>query len=303
MSDFSFQIPAKILLFGEHSVLMGSSAVTLPLWDFSAQLRFPDADKKVSDFAKDSNYLLKQFFNYLNERQSWFQEDINYRLFKNALDKGLFLESNFPTGCGLGSSASVCVAVYKAFGTCNALDNEKLMDLYGRMESFFHGKSSGIDPLTIHMQRPVVINKGKIEFIEGNENLLNDIKIYLLNSRIQRNAQKMINLFQDELNNDDFKDQFLAEYIPVLETIKDKISAGNGNVEWELLKELSTQQFRFFKNLIPEPISSIWNKNPSACFKLLGAGGGGYFLVFSKKDIRSLSGFSVKRVNLTPTPA
>lgn len=300
MGDYSFQIPAKILLFGEHSVLAGSSAVTLPLWDFSAQLKVPD--KKVSDFAKDSNFLLKQFFNYLNERQSWFQDDINLKHFKSALERGLYLESNFPTGCGLGSSASVCVAVYKAFGACNALDNEKLMDLYGRMESFFHGKSSGIDPLTIHMQRPVVINMGKIEFIDKNENLLSDIKIYLLNSRIQRNAQKMINIFQDELNNDNFKSQFQSEYIPVLELIKDKILAGSGNIAWEQLKELSNLQYKFFRNLIPEPVYSIWNANPSACLKLLGAGGGGYFLVFSKKDINNLGGFSVKRVSFATTP-
>jgi hypothetical protein len=66
-------------------------------------------------------------------------------------EQGPWLASNIPPGYGLGSSGSVCAAVLDAFGRPEArvgeASGEALQRFFARMEGYFHGNSSGVDPL------------------------------------------------------------------------------------------------------------------------------------------------------------
>jgi len=292
-------VPAKLLLFGEHSVLLGSPAVTLPLWDFSARLKFPG---KVDDPAQEtSNLQLQKFLQYIRDNRKCFDEYIDINRFTDALRAGLYLESNIPQGYGLGSSASVCVAVYKAFNKALISNTAELKDFYSKLESFFHGKSSGIDPLAIHADRIVIADQNSVLFSEKRKFLLeNQAKAYLLDSKKARNASVMIKTFQTAYESDDFKERFHTQYLPLLEKIKLRIIS-NEAIEWNSLHEISQLQVEFFRRLIPSDILLLWKEllqTNKVCLKLLGAGGGGFFLAFTREESLTIKDFDLTPIGL-----
>jgi mevalonate kinase len=297
MSAKFLSVPSKLLLFGEHSVLMGSPAVILPLWKFPARLRIPE--REAIEAHLDSNEQLSQFYHYLAAHPDWFEGHIHLKNFKDTLKKGVFLESLIPIGYGLGSSASVCVAVYKVFGKTNLKELNQLKIFYSRMESFFHGKSSGLDPVAVHVNKPILVDGIKIQVIEHQHKFIDEsIHTYLLDSGISRNASAIIETFQAELQNEVFKNAFLNDYLPILQSIKENVIKEQP-IGWDLLKAVSSQQLTYFRKLIPEPVYAIWKQSISdknTCIKLLGAGGGGYFLVFSEKELSELGGFKVIKI-------
>ncbi|MGB3548199.1 MAG: mevalonate kinase, partial [Saprospiraceae bacterium] len=69
------------------------------------------------------------------------------------LTSGRRLHSNIPEGYGMGSSGAVCVAVLSDYASPATLDRINRPFL-ARMESFFHGTSSGTDPYIISRRRP-----------------------------------------------------------------------------------------------------------------------------------------------------
>jgi len=211
----------------------------------------------------------------------------------------MFFESQIPIGYGLGSSASVCVAIYKAFGKTDTQETSVLKLLYSRMESFFHGKSSGMDPLTIHLNQPILADQGKINILEQGQTLIEEgVRIYLLDSCIPRNSSSMIECFQQEMQSPEFKSEYQRAYLPILEGIKEK-AINHIPVNWELIRDLSTQQLKLFRNLIPEPVYNVWKQTSSTghiCIKILGAGGGGFFLLFSKKELKVLQGYRLVEI-------
>lgn len=281
MADFS-KIPAKLLLFGEFSVLFGSSALTLPLYDYSAKLVLPTQNEKIDTY---SNTQLRNFWEYLVSKDF---EYINLQKLGEFINQGLYLKSDIPQGYGLGSSASLCVAIYKAFGKIEMQKPEDLKAMYSQMESFFHGKSSGIDPLAIHFEKPLIIRGGEINFPDEKKlSFFKDIHIYLFDSGLSRNSASMISHFNKLMEDASYSSNFKQVYLPLLEEITHNI-VRNKPGSWDKLLNFSRMQLTYFRKMIPEPIFKLWTdglNSEQMCFKILGAGGGGYFLVFSKGEL------------------
>jgi galactokinase/mevalonate kinase-like predicted kinase len=125
------------------------------------------------------------------------------------------------------------------------------------------------------------------------------IKLWILNSGITRNALDMIRKFRSKLDDANFRMKFEQLYLPLIESIGNQFFSDEP-LTWEMLKKLSDQQLNFFEELIPENILSEWksqnNKNMT-CLKILGAGGGGFFLVFTLADSLPLKNFKLSRIN------
>ena len=86
------------------------------------------------------------------------------------INDNLFFKSNIPQGYGLGSSGALVVAAfYNRYAkkkislqqklTKNKL--QKLKNIFSKMESHFHGESSGIDPLNCYLGLPILIKSQK----------------------------------------------------------------------------------------------------------------------------------------------
>lgn len=293
-------IPAKLLLFGEHSVLLGMPAITLPLWDFTSRLKLAGNEK----LAMQSGFFLKKFAEYL-QQQRGLNKVIDLERMVHLIDnEGLYLDSEVPAGYGLGSSAGVCVAVYKAFYTGAFMETSPLKEFYGRMESYFHGISSGMDPLVIHTEKPLLVKNSGVEFLKENIRLPEGMHLYLLNSGIPRNAINMVNAFRELYELAEYKSTFHRYYEPALHRIINSVADGEG-LSNGMLRELSHQQLHFFRRMIPDGLVPLWQQHLSdetAYFKILGAGGGGFFLVFSRNEYKEMGGYSMISINLKHRP-
>src|SRR5690606_28744578 len=97
--------------------------------------------------------------------------DIDLLKMKEDLDQGIWFDSDIPQGFGLGSSGAVIAAIFEKYGhPTRSIDGDK--DKLARLEDFFHGSSSGLDPLVSHNQKPLLIhNFNKVEVLEERPNL------------------------------------------------------------------------------------------------------------------------------------
>ena len=158
---------AKVLLFGEYSILLGSSALSIPYGHFNASLNFIREDIYTDlELAWESNRSLRELYDTYLKRKEYFNTILDLDLFNDEILKGLYLESNIPKSYGLGSSGALCAAIYARYARnriqpsprINRGDLLALRSIFQEMESVFHSKSSGFDPLVIYARFPLQID-------------------------------------------------------------------------------------------------------------------------------------------------
>lgn len=146
-SSFDTQVPGKWILSGEHAVLRGSPALVFPLHSLTLRLRFEPAREGSAStvgcaFAGPRGEELRMLFWGVWERALALLD----RGLSPALSAGQFqLENSLPVGCGLGASASLCVAVARWFVWRNWLNQDRLYEFARELENLFHLESSGVD--------------------------------------------------------------------------------------------------------------------------------------------------------------
>ena len=293
IKDNSF--PAKILLFGEYTILLGSSALSIPYDVFSAVLKFPDhAEPSSSRKQVTSNHHLFKFYEYLARQGEHLLHTIDFEKFHFDLVQGLFLQSTIPAGYGLGSSGSLVAAVFERFArylpsndeiaTCEALSG--LKRTFSEMESFFHGKSSGFDPCVSFLKRPLLLTSDGVPeitilpeaFSTGGSG------IFLLNTE---QTGKTAPLVKDFINKFTPGGKFTEEGNALVQLTNQLVNSFLDFSEhhfWELMKRFSRSQFEDFRLMIPQNFTSLWldgAENELFYLKLCGSGGGGYLIGFS----------------------
>ena len=145
---------AKLLLFGEYTIIHGSQALALPLTHYSA--KWTHRPIKEQDPIK-RKYLLG-LANYLKVQVEGFNFDIDGSAFLEDLQNDLYFESNIPIGYGVGSSGALTAGVYDRYG--KGVINPQLSVLknnLAKIENFFHGSSSGIDPLICYLDQIILL--------------------------------------------------------------------------------------------------------------------------------------------------
>ena len=142
---------SKFLLFGEYGIIKDSKGLSIPYNFFKGALKLDD---NPSEEAISSNMHLKNFVSYLANIDKALV-DFDLERLRKDVNAGMYFDSSIPQGYGVGSSGALVAAIYDkyAIGKITVLENltrEKLLKLktiFSEMESFFHGKSSGLDPL------------------------------------------------------------------------------------------------------------------------------------------------------------
>ena len=127
---------SKVILFGEYSMIFDSTALMVPLKKFSAQWRFDSS----AQGSTASNASLKRFAEYLSTLNDA-EEIFDLQRLNRDLRYNLYLDSNVPSGYGLGSSGTLVAAVYDGYAKKNNDDLLALKALFGQMENYFHGSS------------------------------------------------------------------------------------------------------------------------------------------------------------------
>ena len=301
---------AKILLFGEYGIINNSKGLTIPYKQFSGFLSKPILS--LDSVQQESHKKVKDFLNFLMSIDSKilvFDRD----KIKNDLDENIYFESSIPQGYGLGSSGALVAAVYSRYSknriiVLEKISKEKLKTLkliFSKMESFFHGNSSGLDPLNSYTNKPILINsKNNIELSTITfQNLDGKGAVFLLDTMNRCETAPMVNLFFENMKKKSFSRMMKNQFSLITEScVKDFTSNNYKNLFFHL-KELSVIVYKNFKSMIPDKYYDVWLEgiNSDAYYlKLCGSGGGGYILGFTqnwKKAQKKLSAYDLLLVN------
>lgn len=284
---------SKILLFGEYSLMVGSMALSIPFKRLSGKL-VQKPDRQVAESGKTSNLHLDKFANYLEnmliEPSGRFSIDIE-RLKKDIAD-GLVFQSDIPQNYGLGSSGALVAAVYAAYGNfffdelTDSRQIIELKDFLAQMESCFHGKSSGLDPLICYLKKPVLIeSKNKIKMTElpqrANEK---PGAVFLIDSGSPGETQPLVDLFIDRCRDKQYLAMIKKDYNPLVNACIKAYCDNRVDLLNRNLHLLSDFQLKNFNPMIPPSIRPLWEKGIESgkySLKLCGSGGGGMVLCFT----------------------
>lgn len=293
---------AKILLFGEYGIIEDSQGLTLPYSFYKGTLKFSDLD---NDFEKKSNQSLEKYSKYLSDLELPSDYQLDVKSFQKDIRKGLFFDSNIPQGYGVGSSGALVAAIFEKYSVIKrnpeTISKDELKDLkviFGQLESYFHGKSSGIDPLICYMNLPILIeSKESVDKVSIPKEELGKGAIFLIDSGITGETGPMIQIFFEKLKNEGFRKTLKEEFIRYNNACIDAFLKKDMNPFFRNLKKLSVWAYEHFRPMIPENLFNVWKTGLDSnayYLKLCGSGGGGYILGFAKdyaKAEEMLEGF------------
>ena len=297
---------SKILLFGEYGIIKDSKGLSIPYNSFKGGLRIGDMNNAEE---KKSNVTLNKFRNYLLKIDKSVVK-FDFEKLNSDLSEGMFFDSSIPQGYGVGSSGALVAAFYDRFAinkitVLENLTKPKILDLkniFSIMESFFHGKSSGLDPLNSYLSLPILIHsKNEIETTGIPSQITNGKgAVFLLDSGKSSDTAPMVDLFFKSMKNKSYDKMIKEEFIKTTDHCVDDFLNGNFNSLFKNIKTLSKVVLKNFKPMIPENFHNIWAKGIESdeyFLKLCGSGGGGYILGFAKdfkKAQKSLNDFNLE---------
>jgi mevalonate kinase len=251
-------------------------------------------DKNSSLSAEESNRNLKKFLKYLSDI------DTNLVTFDIAqleqdIKAGMYFDSSIPQGYGVGSSGALVAALYDKYAqdkitVLENLTREKLLKLkviFSEMESFFHGKSSGLDPLNSYLSIPILINsKDNIEATGiPSQNTNGKGAVFLLDSGIIGETAPMVGIFMEKMKQEGFRTMLKNQFIKHTDACVEDFLKGDVNSLFKNTKQLSKVVLNHFKPMIPRQFHTIWKagiESNAYYLKLCGSGGGGYILGFTE---------------------
>lgn len=299
---------SKILLFGEYGIIKDSKGLAIPYNFYNGALKI---EKHPNEAAVISNGNLASFAMYLKELDAALVTfDINQM--QNDVDAGMYFDSSIPQGYGVGSSGALVAAIYDKYAVdkITVLENltrEKLLKLksiFGAMESFFHGKSSGLDPLNSYLSLPILINsKNNIQAagIPAQE-ATGKGAVFLLDSGIVGETAPMVHIFMESMKQDGFRKMLKNQFVKHTDACVDDFLKGDVKSLFGNVKQLSKVVLNNFKPMIPSNFHDLWKKGIDTndyYLKLCGSGGGGYMLGFTEdldKARKSLEGHKLEVV-------
>jgi mevalonate kinase len=281
---------AKILLFGEYGIIKDSKGLAIPYNSYQGALKTSD---NLSDQAKESNKNLKKFYKYLTSID---KDLVKFRLdsLKQDIDNGLYFDSSIPQGYGVGSSGALVAAIYDKYAedkitVLENLTRDKLLKLkaiFSAIESFFHGKSSGLDPLNSYLSIPILINsKDNLEATGIPMQKEGKGAVFLLDSNQVGETEPMVNIFMNKMKKEGFRKMISEDFAKYTDACIDDFLHGNVKSLFGNVKSLSKVVLDNFKPMIPKAFHNLWQQGLETndyYLKLCGSGGGGYILGFTK---------------------
>ena len=299
---------SKILLFGEYGIIKDSKGLSIPINYFKGGLKVGDS---INENQKISNQNLKKFRDYLLK----INKDIvkfDHQKFDIDLVKGMYFDSSIPQGYGVGSSGAIVAAIYDryALNKITVLENltkQKILvlkNIFSEMESFFHGKSSGLDPLNSYLSLPILIHsKDEVETTGiPSQDSIGKGAVFLLDSGKSSDTAPMVEIFFKLMENKKYKRMINDEFIKITDFCVEDFLNANFNSLFKNIKILSQVVLKNFKPMIPKDFHNVWARGIESdeyFLKLCGSGGGGYILGFAKdynKAKKSLSNYNLEVV-------
>lgn len=276
--------PAKILLFGEYALTVGAHGLSMPYILHKGMLTL---DNTQSDAR--SNHELQDYVTFLQQQKN---DTLDMDAFARDVRDGMFFASDIPQGFGIGSSAALVASVYDHY----ALDKitldmpcpqkmAELKNIFMNMEDYFHGKSSGLDPLVSYVNAPLLLQgKDRVEPVELPCDPDGKSAIFLLNSNEMSKTSQMIGIFRDQMACDDFRQNMHDDFMQYNDRCIDGFLRHDMQEFFSDLKQLSSWSLNHFAPMISSSMIKPWQdglESDAYYLKLCGSGGGGYAVGFA----------------------
>lgn len=172
MPAISATAPAKVILFGEHTVVYGYPAIAAPVTGLEARVTITaQPGRSTLPVIEAPQIGLKTTLDHLPSEHPI---ALAFNLVAEALKLDhwpalhLRLTSSIPVASGMGSSAATAVALIRALSAFvgHPLPDPQVCELAFRLEQHHHGTPSGIDNTVITYARPIFfIRDQPIEFL------------------------------------------------------------------------------------------------------------------------------------------
>jgi mevalonate kinase len=268
------RFPAKVLLLGEYTILNGSRALALPYPELGGRWSFDDNNSEERKISRTSlaGFLACDYGKLIDLQQMG--EDY---------EKGLWFDSTVPHGFGLGSSGALIAAIYDRYSFHQKVDLEA-KSVLAKLESYFHGSSSGLDPYVSLVQKPFLIRS-----FDDVEVLRTDIDLtgfFLVNTGKPRQTGPLVAIYQEKMKDPEFKKGCADVLSRDVNFAVDAVISGSRQALSHYLWHISKFQWEFFPEMIPTQMRGAWTRGLESgdyVLKLCGAGGGGFLLGYSEK--------------------
>jgi mevalonate kinase len=288
------KFPAKILLFGEYAVLRGGMALAIPFKKFSGELH---VEKSLIN--SSSNIELKKYYVWLKNTPNVYDFDLH--AFEKDIENGLHFKSNIPEQSGLGSSGALVAALVDRYLYRRKTYLSKKPDryristlrkLFSKLENYFHGSSSGFDPLVSYIGKPLFMRtETNITIFESKKlPLLQELNISLMDTGVPGGTGSLVQTFLDNLKNPSYQKLVRNIFLPASDNCIKSFLEGDYASFFFNLQILADFEINHMATMFPAAVQEDVKRKQQTgnqIIKLCGSGGGGFLLVFSKEKANS----------------
>ncbi len=285
--DLGPSFNSKFLLFGEYGLMYGAMALAVPFPKYSGRLAF-DTDGRH----QESTAQMRKFFDHLKTKDSELNLHFPFDLgqFEVDLDRGLYFDSNIPQQYGVGSSGALVAALFSQYAfpsdMGNNLSSELLKANFAILESFFHGRSSGLDPLISYLNKPILIDRENHVTPIAFDPQHAGIAMALIDTQTSGATGPLVQHFINLFNFPEFEQAFEQQFIPSNNACIESLLQNNIPAFFQNVERLARFEVYHFHEMIPVHFHRVISH--SICskiyIKLLGSGGGGFLLAFADSD-------------------
>jgi mevalonate kinase len=233
---------------------------------------------------------LEALSSFLSTHRDVFDEWLDVDRLSRDVTDGWYLPSSIPIGYGAGSSGSVVAAIYDRYGDGKDLSLTQVRDRLSAIEGFYHGTSSGIDPL-VSLTDSAIMKVGQdLQQVDLPSGVLGHY--HLLDTGQARSTKPLVEWYKARL----FSDPVFGQRMEDVKSSQDLAIAalldGDSNKLKQYANRISEMQYNRLSELIPDDLMHWWSQTldtDTIAPKLCGAGGGGYILVWRELGISDIA--------------
>lgn len=302
---FGTTFNSKLLLFGEYGLMYGAMALAVPFAKFGGRLAF-DADGQHPESTSE----IRKFFGHLKAKGPELNLHFPFDLdrFEADLDRGLYFDSTIPQQYGVGSSGALIAALFSQYAFLadigNNLSPEILKANFAVLESFFHGRSSGLDPLISYLNKPILIDSQKQVLPIDFDLSQMGMAMALIDTHTTGATGPLVRHFIDLFNLSEFEQAFQNQFVPANDGCIQSLLQGDNSGFFLNLERLVRFEVYHFHEMIPVGFHKVVSHalRSKVYIKLLGSGGGGYLLAFCESQKTLTDWASKYQFQLTKIP-